>query len=200
MNILTYLLLMTLIQVVLYAYYLLFLRQETWFRFNRVFLLGSLVLSFLLPLTQWTFLPEITLPSVHEVLSFTLDPVLITAQGQAAAAPISWSQIAWNIYLTGVLASLGLFAYRMKGLISYIRKLEVQEKTPFYTLFHTQGQLPTSSFFRYIFWDETQKLSSGEQQQVLDHECTHIQQGHSWDLIFPGNYPESPSGFILWST
>ncbi|MEM9722058.1 MAG: M56 family metallopeptidase, partial [Bacteroidota bacterium] len=66
---------------------------------------------------------------------------------------------------------------------SYIRRLVVQEKTPFYTLLHTNGQLPTSSFFHYIFWDETQDLSSEEKKQVLGHEYTHIRQGHSWDLL-----------------
>ena len=184
MNILTYLLLMSLIQVVLYGYYLLFLRNETWFRFNRVFLLGTLILSFFLPLTKWSFFPELSMPSVHEVLSFTLEPVLITAKGQAVKSPIDWSLVAWNIYLTGVLASVGLFAYRMKGLLSFIKRLEVQERTPFYTLYHTRGQLPTSSFFRYIFWDETQELTERERRQILDHEYTHVQQGHSWDLLF----------------
>ena len=184
MNILTYLLLMSLIQVVLYGYYLLFLRNETWFRFNRAFLLGSLALSFLLPLTKWTFLPGVSLPSVHEVLSFTLEPILITAQGQAAASPISWGPIIWNLYMTGAFASLGLLAFRLDGVLTYIRKSEPVEHTPFYTLYHTHGQLPTSSFFRYIFWDNTQDLSEAERRQILNHECAHIQQGHSWDLLF----------------
>ncbi|MEM6629009.1 MAG: TonB family protein [Bacteroidota bacterium] len=181
---LSYILLMSVIQVVLFAYYLFILRKETWFRFNRFFLLGTLVLSFILPLTQWTFLPEVAFPSVHEVLDFTLEPVLITAQGRAARTPISLGQIAWNIYLTGMIASLGFFAYRLSGLVHHIRRLKVQEQTPFYTLYYTQGKLPTSSFLRYIFWDETQDLNSEERKQVLEHEYTHVHQGHSWDMIF----------------
>ena len=52
-----------------------------------------------------------------------------------------------------------------------------------YTLAETHGRLPTSSFGRVVFWDETLALSPAEARQVLRHELAHVRQGHTYDRL-----------------
>ena len=51
-------------------------------------------------------------------------------------------------------------------------------------LIHTQGKLPTFSFFRYLFWDNSITFTEREKSQILDHELVHIRQKHSFDIIY----------------
>jgi hypothetical protein len=40
------------------------------------------------------------------------------------------------------------------------------------------------SFFRWLFWNRKIELNSDKGQQIFRHELFHIQQNHSWDIIF----------------
>jgi beta-lactamase regulating signal transducer with metallopeptidase domain len=56
-------------------------------------------------------------------------------------------------------------------------------KTPIYHLVLTQGKLPTFSFFKLLFWDNSQILTEQQKLQVFGHEITHIRQWHSLDIM-----------------
>ncbi len=175
-----YMLSLILIQGLMYVNYRLFLRRETWFRFNRFYLLSIPILSILLPLM------EVPINTTIPIQVRQLEAVLITPtqNTQTISAAFSWEQIVWNIYFTGVIAALVLFLYRLKELLLFIDHHRPVEKTPFYSLYHTGGVFPTSSFFRYIFWDETQQLDEDAKEKIITHECYHIRQKHSWDLLY----------------
>jgi TonB family protein len=53
-----------------------------------------------------------------------------------------------------------------------------------YRLVYTEGKLPSSSFFSYLFWDNTQALSEKEAGQIMAHEEAHIREGHSYDVLY----------------
>jgi TonB family protein len=55
---------------------------------------------------------------------------------------------------------------------------------PGYVLAYTGGQLPTSSFGRVVFWDETTNLPPAEAAAVLTHELAHVQQRHTSDVLW----------------
>jgi TonB family protein len=57
------------------------------------------------------------------------------------------------------------------------------QRQPHYRLIYTHGQLPTCSFFRLLFWDNSQELSADKQAFILRHELTHIRQWHSADAL-----------------
>src|SRR6187402_3357634 len=40
------------------------------------------------------------------------------------------------------------------------------------------------SFFRWLFWNRKIELHSEKGEQIFRHELFHIQQKHSWDIIF----------------
>jgi len=168
------------IQTILYGYYRLFLSRQTWFQFNRWYLLSTLVLSALLPLVGIPIKQPLPLPNLSQ-----LEAVVITNESShnLVGGDFSWTYVFWNVYITGILATVGLFVYRLRNLVRFMEYRQPHQQTPFYTLYHTEGEFPTSSFLRYIFWDETISRDEADQQQILTHECYHIQQGHSWDLL-----------------
>ncbi|RZK94111.1 MAG: TonB family protein, partial [Hymenobacter sp.] len=49
---------------------------------------------------------------------------------------------------------------------------------------YTGGRLPTSSFGRTVFWDETADLTPREATSVLAHELVHVGQGHSHEVLW----------------
>ena len=159
------------------------LRQERSFAYNRWFLgLGPLLAAGLplLPLAwpaSWSEGPA-PLAGVAAVL---LPPVAV-GPGEAASAPASWPPVLLLAYLAGAVFMLGRLALALGQLWRSTRRL-AREKHSGYTLVPTHGQVPTSSFGRLVFWDETLALSPAEASQVLRHELAHVRQGHTYDRL-----------------
>ena len=173
----------TFIMLVLYSYYRLFLHRETWLQFNRFYLLGTVLLAFVLPLLQIPVDIGLGVPQL-----ILLDPVTITPNDPAmtlSQRPV-WLQIMGFILVSGMVVAFTSMIYRLIRLFRFVWNAEVNdavEKKPGYTVVLTHGKVPTSSFFRYLFWDNTAELSLTEEEQVLAHEQCHIRQGHSIDLL-----------------
>ncbi len=178
---------------VFYGLYRLLLHRETFFAFNRAFILGAVGLSLLLPLVDIPvpFLkatgasvpvvmlglsPEMPLPASSPVVS----PV---GQVGGLVNYISWAELAFEIYLavTGLLlCRLLLWLWKLYRLIGSLPA----EPYEGYYLIKTGGKLPTFSFFHWLFWDETRPLSGEGTKQVMRHELTHIRQRHTLDVLF----------------
>ncbi|GAB3637080.1 hypothetical protein GCM10027422_26700 [Hymenobacter arcticus] len=157
------------------------LRGERCFGYNRALLLAP-VLAAGLPL-----LPQVALPSW---LAASREPgavlaVVLPALQSAAPAPaasVSWSWLTW-LYAAGVGVGLARLAYRGWQLRRTTRRLP-RAARPGYALAYTGGRLPTSSFGRTVFWDETAALTPAEATAVLAHELAHVRQGHSYDVLW----------------
>ena len=163
--------------------YRLALRPERSFAYNRWFLVLGPVLAAALPLLPvawpagWGTGP-VPFPGVVSVL---LPTVAVSAEGPEAA-PLNWAFGLLLVYLGGVAFLLGKLTLELGQLWRSTRRL-ARKSGPDYTLVHTHGGLPTSSFGRFIFWDETLTLSPAEASQVLRHELTHVRQGHTYDRL-----------------
>jgi len=159
------------------------LRRERCFGYNRAVLLLAPVVAVALPL-----LPR---PNVAAWLA-PAPPAMVITQGVAqpavSLAPVpaaGWEAGPWlsGLYLLGALASLGGLAYRYDRLRRATRHLP-REQRPGYVLAYTGGRLPTSSFGRTVFWDDTAALTPTEATAVLAHELAHVEQGHSRDVLW----------------
>ena len=159
------------------------LRRERCFGYNRALLLLAPVVAVVLPL-----LPR---PTVAGWLAPAAPPMGVmpvaefsTRSAAVAVAP-GWQPGPWLLggYLLGVLVALGCLAYRYGQLRRATRHL-LRERRPGYVLAYTGGRLPTSSFGRTIFWDETAGLTPAEATSVLAHELVHVRQGHSHEVLW----------------
>ena len=168
-----------------YLFYRLLLSQETFHRFNRMALLGVLVLSGLVPFAegtmQWFSSFNHPLLELEEmILMADFEPEVVVEE--AVEAPFPWRALLLVVYLAGVaffllrhLWSLG----RMVGLIKRCRKEYLDNGI---TLFvHDNNKVAPFSWMKIIVIAEEDLKENKD--AILKHECAHIKYGHSWDLL-----------------
>ncbi|MDJ1466212.1 M56 family metallopeptidase [Xanthocytophaga flava] len=173
---------------ILYIVYRILLSQYRNFHFNRIFILVALSLSALLPfielpadtsLVYMVGMPTFTLAEIDFVASQEKLPVLARRfTGVELLMLIYWI----GVCMTSIRLGLQLVRlWRQKQAFTY----QSQEG---YQLIYTQGQLPTFSFFKWLFWDDSQKLTERETELILLHEKTHMHQWHSADILLTEVY------------
>lgn len=166
-----------------YAFYTVILRKETCFRFNRGYLLITLVLSFVLPILNFS----IALPtnSLIDPNVFILPEVIITDTAIIQADQfVNLFSILNIIYLIATLYLISRFFFRMYQLWKVINSDRyLHENKYIYEVIPTNGKLPTSSFLNYLFWDNTSAITDIEKQQIIAHEKVHISERHTYDVL-----------------
>ena len=183
-SLLNWMLLSTVLLGACWLCYRLLLRGERSFAYNRGFLvLGPLVAAGLplLPL-QWPAGWLGGAGPVGGMASVLLPAVVVGAPSPAEPTGIDRPFWALAIYLSGAIFMVVRLGWELGRLWLSTRRL-VSEQGAGYSLVRTHGVLPTSSFARTVFWDETLPLSAAEADQVLRHEVAHVQQGHTYDRL-----------------
>jgi TonB family protein len=171
--------------LLLYACYWLVLRQHTFFRWNRAFLLGSLLAAFVLPLVQY---PEAAPTLVAYEVSA---PAFVVQAAAPTPSLFTWLNLLWAVYAGGVLyMSIRLYRY-LRNLFSFIRQgeaIELDDCT--LVLISTDrrsggrrsgGPVGSFSFLKWVV------VSRGDYEHhfdtILNHELVHVQQRHSLDVL-----------------
>ncbi len=162
---------------VFWAIYWFFLRRETFFRFNRFFLLAGLLLAWVLPFCQYRYtvfldLRLLTVPSVGE------DAV---AEGVSVPS-ISIGSLLLGIYLVGAVV---LLLRNLVGL-NKIRLLRVRygkENIASSKVVQLPEETSSFSFFGYVFMGASVAVSDTEKRLILEHETAHVEQRHWIDLV-----------------
>ncbi|WP_298352587.1 M56 family metallopeptidase [uncultured Dokdonia sp.] len=160
------------------VYYLL-LRKETFFSYNRIYLLVTPVIALALPFIKIAMLQTVVLV---ETFASVLPEVVI---GDAAvitstdAAPVTESfTIPWlQIYMVGVVISLVVLIIKIKKFTSYF-----SYKQKGSSIIEIPSSTEAFTFFNYIFIGAD--IDTLSRKQILTHEQIHAKQGHTWDLIF----------------
>ena len=167
--------------------YVLFLRKETFFRQNRIFLISTILFSLLLPFLKLpvttpiapVMLPEVTVTPYRNMLE------TITVYGHILSSGVkqvvSASIILGYIYLVGVFFFLFRFILRILQLAVLIRKsrIEINDR---YRLILVNDSFSPFSFLNYVFVSEEKKDNADTQKMIL-HELEHIKQGHTIDIL-----------------
>jgi hypothetical protein len=180
MNWLHYLLEANLYLAVAYGCYWLLLRKQTFYTANRIYLLASTVLCFVIPLVQLTALQHQTevLPPVQTTTQ------IIYAAPDAIAPAINDGFLTQNkattaLYVTPALSMLILFLIKLYSLLNLIFRNK-HENHASHTLVYIDRTSTPFSFFGYLFVKDRSQL----QEVILRHELAHIRQKHSWDIVF----------------
>jgi hypothetical protein len=168
-----------------YGVYHFFLRKETFFQWNRAFLLAIPLLSIAIPFLNAPF--EIELATFNEPVvipaSLEMSETLIIDNHVTAVPiekPIDYMIIALLIYGIGVLISLSSFLYKISTIKEIISKGTSQFKNGLQITKTTQ-KLTAFSFFNNIVIDEN--IGPEKTEEIIAHERVHIKQLHSYDLV-----------------
>ena len=171
----------------LLLFYLLYkwqLAKETFFRLNRIMLLGFWILAFLLPaipLVNWgnTDLPAGLDVNRPEILN-SLTNISLSAETNTDHQAFIWTWLICTGYIVGVvlIASKQLVSWTRLYLL--IRRGRRIENGPFHLIL-TEGYQPPFSWMHYIVLSE--KDFRENPTEILTHEMAHIRHHHSWDLL-----------------
>lgn len=169
---------MILVSAVMSAYYLLFLRDKTFHHYNRFYLLGTMVLSLLLPLLKVEYF---TIETDSRIL------LLLNQFNQSSAQEVENSFNFWGFgaLILGIV-SFFLLAKLTLGLVKIhqLKKEFPKESIEGITFYNTNLHDAPFSFFRNLFWKKSILINSDLGKQILKHEMVHIEQKHSFDKLF----------------
>ena len=177
----------------LYLPYMLMLRRESFFRFNRMMLLGILFLSLLLPLCNIPWMSLDRQPVVQaaqlQMLELgipvhVLPEVYVMADGTVSRGDsrLSLFMIVSLIYIIGMLVLLILRLWQVERLQFGLRQgvLWQQEEQGLRIYCHADDVSPFS-WMRNVVISQQDYDEAG--REIILHETGHIRNGHSWDVI-----------------
>ncbi|MRX47760.1 M56 family metallopeptidase [Pedobacter puniceum] len=166
MNWANYLIQINIYLMLFYGFYFLFLRNETFFQLNRIYLVGSALISLCIPLFYLDWIRQF----------FITDKVeqgwsgVYIAVTEGFAKPINTqahtlSDYVTFIYIGGVLVCFTRLVYRLVKLRRLLK---------------TDNHQQAFSFFNQIKIDE----NLPQKDIILKHELTHAKQLHTADVLF----------------
>jgi TonB family protein len=174
--------------IVMYGFYGLVFRNDTFFQWKRILLLSMQVIALLYPLINVSLLlnDEIPVMSAGKIFpSYYLNEIIITInQGRPGGSSSLTDYL--PALLTGMyfLVALALLIRMAVQIISIFFLLIRTQKTYIngQTVYRKEGIQTPFSFFRYIVLDP-QHYPADELQEIIRHETTHINQYHSLDMV-----------------
>ena len=166
--------------VLFYAFYRLFFYKDTFFKLRRAILLAFFGLALFYPLLNiqdWVRQQE---PIADVIYMYSAMLPEATAKADAAAS------VDWHGWLLGSLGFIywgivaflcGRFLVQLSSILwlAHTSERVVIHETPVYALRKAAGPF---SFFRMVFLHP-----ESHTDEILTHECTHVSQWHSIDVI-----------------
>ncbi|MXV53138.1 hypothetical protein GS399_19400 [Pedobacter sp. HMF7647] len=184
--------------MVFYLLYHFLFSNYTFFKYNRWYLLSTLVLSFVIPATTLQVEKKLTVPIVtvgkagvnviHNNISLLTDP-----EASDPGSPNSYLPLK-NLLLVVYVCGVAFLFFKLTGGFFYLlatgRKFTRLDGIRYISVSPT-SRLRNSSFFNYVFIDES--LNDGDRSKVINHELVHVGRLHFLDKIL-GNL----SVCVLW--
>lgn len=168
--------------IAFYAMYSLFLKKETFFKSNRMFLLLGLISALILPLitiskTVWV---EPVPYTVQEIPAELFIPAVQASAGEPT--PFDWQSILLPLYLMIALLLLTKMGIEITSFYRRIKDKQREKRTDC-TIIHNDTTEGPFSFMNYIVVNPRQ-FSQEELEQIMLHEQVHVKQKHSLDILF----------------
>ena len=177
----------------LYLPYMLMLRRESFFRFNRMVLLCILLLSLVLPLCNvpWMSLDRQPVVQAAQLQMLELGiPVHVLPEVQVIASPLrggregsfSLFHLFTFIYIIGMLVLLSMRLWQIARLqFGLKRGVLWHNDEQGVRIYCHSGDVAPFSWMKNIVINEKDYNEAG--REIVLHEMGHIQGRHSWDVV-----------------
>ena len=178
-----YLLKSMLVSGILLGYYWFILRNKRFHFYNRFYLIGTLMLSVVLPLLDlnWFTIQEPETLSIKEMVMLMDQPGTISLPEQA----FTWEKLLFSGMLLVSTILILFFIYGIVRIYQIKRKSIVTSLDDF-DFIETDHEDAPFSFFRNLFWRNDVQLDDEAGKNMLKHELVHIHENHSWDKVLVG--------------
>ena len=173
-----YLLTSTIAATILLVVYQLFLENEKMHRFNRFYLLLSLIFSILIPFISIEIIEEITTPVAEPIpMSFSGGNMVIAEETNYL------EQTLWGIYV--LVTAILLFRFTRNIITFYqLKKNNTTLSFQNATLVLLQEHVLPHTFMNTIFINESEYQERKIEKELFAHEMTHVNQKHTLDVLF----------------
>ncbi len=184
-TILYYLLKVIICSAILYTYYWFVLRNKQFHQYNRFYLMGISVLSWVVPFIKINIIKEQVI-SAPKVLYFA-DVIAEKNSSLEHEVVLKSAQFSWDNLLLIIAIGITLFfivrfVKSLWNVRKLIRKYPLKKLSNLY-LIMTDVKGTPFSFFKYIFWNTSINLNSEVGKKILAHEVAHVEENHSFDKL-----------------
>jgi len=164
--------------ILLYACYHLVLRKHTFFELNRSYLVGSLLLAFVLPLIIY---PDTApaIPVMYEVSSASFS---ISNAEVEEASIFNWANLAFVVYGLGVITMLYQLFRNISQLNQFLSSGEIVDLEDCKVVLIDSNNIGSFSFLKWIVVNRSDYENHFD--AILRHEMVHTKQWHSADILF----------------
>ena len=174
-------------QVFFLIIYDVFLKNETFFNWNRAYLIGTAFLSLTLPFLKFesikAIVPEpmiIRLPEViiGEVSPIVMDDALMVQTEQISEQALNFS---WTyVWIMGMILTALILAYKISKIMRMLHENPKRWQGDALIVFLLNSSA-AFSFFQYIFLGN--KIQADKRDHIIQHEMVHVKEKHSLDLL-----------------
>ncbi|MBR9913379.1 MAG: M56 family metallopeptidase [Algicola sp.] len=165
---------------ILMAFYKLVLESMSIHKFKRFYLLGAIIIAFIVP--NIAFVEYVEPVMLDASLLLPIEDIS-TEDIDLQHAPVNQLPIIlWSLYGIGAVAFLLKFAFNLNQIISRIRNNPKHKNQNFVNVL-IQNLVTPYTFFNYLFLNKKKYEKHEIPKEVLLHEQTHALQKHSFDII-----------------
>ena len=163
-----------------YLFYRLLLSKETFHRFNRLALLGVLVLSCAVPFIEVTVQEpsEMAQPFLSLEEMVVMEPIVALDE---TPMYFPWKELMLLAYVGGILFFLVRHLWSLGRMVRLLRTSRREKLEGGIVLFVHKEKVAPFSWMKMIAVSEEDLKENG--QAILTHERAHIHNRHSWDLL-----------------
>ncbi len=165
--------------LVFYLFYRFLLKKETFHRFNRVVLVGTAALSFILPLCI------ITIRKPMEMVPPAAEPGLLQELSEMELVPAAqgpwWPVVLSILFWAGVVFVLARVLVSILSIVRIISQGEQVCEEDGCKIIVTSRDIDPFSWMKYIVL--SRKDWDGDHSPVIAHEKAHIAYGHSVEVL-----------------
>lgn len=161
------------------AFYHLFLEREKMHQFNRFYLLFSIVISLIIPF--------ISIEIIQEIENFPLTtnlPILIDSGNNIPIKETTnyTPNLLWSLY---IIISFVLLVRFLKNILYFKKTIQSNETVSYKnaTLVLLNQETIPHTFLNYIFINKESYKNRTIENELYDHELTHVNQNHSYDIL-----------------
>lgn len=173
-----YIIQVMLFQALFLAVYDFFLQKETFFKWNRIYLLITPFLAFIIPYLRFESIQNnVTREYIVRLPTVFLNPESAFKQTAASSSTLDYISITFYV---GIVLFAILFLVRLFKIIQLIVSNNIIQKEYYKLVLLTEKQ-SAFSFFNYIFINKY--LLENKELEIIQHELVHCKQRHSIDLL-----------------
>lgn len=170
---------------ILCGYYFLALRNKVFHRWNRFYLLITIVISLVVPVMKINIFSgkdnNGTVVRMLQTISYEDEAVVEISRHNSFQLTTENVTVAGYVLVSAIfLFIFFLSLYKIEGL----KKKFPATKFKDISFIETNAKGTPFSFFKNIFWNKAIDIHSPSGQQIFNHEIAHIKEKHTYDKIF----------------